>query len=36
MEVVPMLIESRALAKPGTKYPSPTPSAIAAKIQSVR
>jgi len=35
-EVVPTLKRSRKGTTPGTRYPSPTPTAIAAKIHSVR
>lgn len=35
-EVVPTLARSSIGTNPGTKYPSPTPTAIATKIQSVR
>jgi hypothetical protein len=36
IEVVPTLKRSRKGTTPGTRYPSPTPAAMAAKIQSVR
>ncbi len=36
MEVVPTLKRSRNGTTPGTRYPSPTPTAMAGKIQSVR
>ena len=36
IEVVPMLKRSRNGTTPGTSHPSPTPAAMAAKIQAVR
>jgi hypothetical protein len=36
MDVVPTLKRFRKGTTPGTRYPSPTPTAMAEKIHSVR